>query len=276
MSLPLFCKYWMISSLLVLLAAVLNPTNQLVAEIFPRPEKPDVGGLLLMALGHGIALAWWLGHTPLRGWRLGVLVAGVYVGIGTVLTQLETWMFLSVWNPVITGWQVGIIAWHATVFGGMVGLFMGLAFRKPEETPHQTVSPREGKSLVGRMALTSVVYFLCYVLAGYYIAIPLGGDAFNQVYGNLRIPEWALPFQLMRGLGWAALVWVILRDFRGKPWEARLGVALVLTMVIDAGLLVKNGVFPDQLRMAHFTEIFVSMMVFGWLAAGLLMVKPAR
>jgi len=270
-----FTKDWLKLSLLVGFATLANPINQWVAQATPRGGTLDAPGLILMFLAHGLAIAWWINHTAERGFRLGARVAGVYLLISCVLAQIETWMFLSVWNQKMSGSQVAVIALQAAVFSVMIGLLVWIAYRTPvpktKAKEMEAVSLYQGRALLKRVAILALLYFPIYWLAGYFIAIPLSGPAFREVCGDLQVPAWLALFQFVRGLGWGLAAWLVLQSMSGKRWRVQFGNSLVLTVVMDAGLLVKNPLFPDPMRWAHFVEIFASMMLFGWLCAILLM-----
>lgn len=276
LTLQRFFRYWMTASLVALIAVLANPLGPLVEHYIPRPEHVDVAGLLAMAALHGVALAWWVAHTGLRQWRFAAWVAGVYVLLGAMLVQAESWLYLSLWNSVLKPEAVGIIFLHEVVFGVLMGVLAALAFWREPGATSQPQPLHGGKALAWRWIVATILYVVLYGLAGYFIAIPLSGDAFKQVYGELHLPDWAILVQFVRGAGWVAVVWMILRNFSGPAWTAKLGVALLITFIIDAGLLVENTFFPTQLRLAHFVEIGVSMLAFGWLAAGLLLAKRAE
>jgi len=259
-------------SLAAMLATVLNPAGILVREVFPGAgEDPDFAGLLLASLAHGAALAWLASHTHLRGPSLAVAVGGLYAATTGGMAQIESWVFLSLWNPVLTGPQIARILIHQTTQAALVGALAALFFhRAPVDPALPGIALHRGPSLAWRLGAVAALYVPIYLLAGAFIAMPLAGGAFDEVYGALQVPAWMPLFQLARGLAWAGLAWLLLRLTRGGGYSARTTVALGLAIPMDAGLLLRNPIFPDALRRAHLVEVGVSMLVFGWLAAGLL------
>jgi hypothetical protein len=81
---------------------------------------------------------------------------------------------------------------------------------------------------------------------------------------------WIFPFQLLRGLMFAALALPVIRMMKGRLWEAKLAVALLFSVIMAAGLLVPSDIMPDGIRMAHFVEIISSNFLFGWIVVWLL------
>lgn len=273
-----FAKRAAAISVFALLASALNPANALMTRVFDEATTERSWlGIALMALSHGAVIAWLIEKTPLRGLRLALWLGALYGGINGVMAQIETWAFLSLWNPVLNGEAVGIIFLHQLSFGLLLAGLTGLAFRTRREPVASPILLPHGTSLAGRIAAAATLYVPVYLLAGAFIAVPLGGEAFQQVYGQLKTPAWMPLFQLARGFGWAGLALLTLRYCTGHRWHAMLTGALVLAVPMDAGLLLENPLFPDALRWAHFVEVGVSMLVYGWLVGALLTprVRPA-
>lgn len=262
-------------ALWVALASALNPANSWLVRHVPTNAEPDLPGLALMSLVQGFAISFWIRHTALRSWKLGLRLAAVYFLIGTFLAQIETWLFLSVWNPKFSGTQVAVIATHHTVFVLLLSVLVAVSHRKPVASSAPEVVLHTGAQFWMRASLLAVMYAVIYWLAGFFIALPLAGDAFQKTYGELRVPDWMLLFQVLRGYVWVLTAVLLLRGFRGKPWQAYCAVGFVMVAAIDAGLLMKNPIFPDEMRIAHLAELFVSMMAFGVLS-GYVLVRRAH
>jgi len=102
------------------------------------------------------------------------------------------------------------------------------------------------------------------------VAMPIGGKAFQQFYGDLQMPAWFLPFQMVRGMIWAALAIPVIRMMRGRLWETGLAVALLFSVLMGSLLLVPNEYMPNQVRMAHIVEVSSSNFLFGWIVVWIL------
>lgn len=178
--------FWLKLTLILLVATVFNPTGVLVANSFTNKVPPDFLGLVLSCAVQGAALAWWFLGLRLRSWRLGALVAGMYFLIMVVLLQIETLLFLNVWNPVLSLHQISVIVLNRTLSCILTGLGVALVFRKGRPTfAGGALSFSRGSRLAIRWAMASFVYVPIYLLAGYFVALPLAGNAFSETYGAL-------------------------------------------------------------------------------------------
>lgn len=126
---------------------------------------------------------------------------------------------------------------------------------------------------VPRLAVAALVYVVFYVTAGLAI-VPFIAD----FYAGRAMPS--LPqivvLQVFRGLGFAAVAWLVVAFTAG----ARLGRALWAgaTLSILGGilpLLSPNPYLPDAVRLAHLVEVGLSNFLFG-LVAGWLLSAPPR
>jgi hypothetical protein len=99
---------------------------------------------------------------------------------------------------------------------------------------------------------------------------PLAGDAFQEFYAGLQLPAWIVPFQMVRGLVWAALALPVIKMMEGELWEIKLAVALLFSVLMGSLLLMPNPYMPDAIRLAHLVEVSSSNFVFGWIVATVL------
>ncbi len=123
---------------------------------------------------------------------------------------------------------------------------------------------------IWKLALLAVIYILIYIGFGMFVFKPLAGDAFQQFYAGLVMPQWILPFQALRALIWVALALPVIRMMKGAWWEAGLAVSLLFSVLMGALLLLPNEFMPDAIRMAHFVEVAASNFVFGWIVVWVL------
>jgi hypothetical protein len=128
----------------------------------------------------------------------------VFFGITTFLTQIETVVFLNylvnlidpeiIPRLFIQGFVVSLL------FAPLAVLIFG-SIRGKEEPGNQMyqTSMAIGEWL-WKLLLVGVVYVIIYVTFGMFVFRPLAGDAFQQYYGDLQMPPWILPFQMLRGI----------------------------------------------------------------------------
>jgi hypothetical protein len=121
-----------------------------------------------------------------------------------------------------------------------------------------------------KLILIAVIYVAIYFLFGLFVFMPLAGEAFQEYYGDLQLPAWIFPFQLVRAMIWTALALPVIRMMKGKWWETGLAVALLFSVLMSAQLLLPNEFMPDKIRMSHFVELLSSGFLFGWIVVWLL------
>ncbi len=115
-----------------------------------------------------------------------------------------------------------------------------------------------------KLVLTIAIAF------GQFVFIPLAGDAFEEYYAGLEMPQWILLLQAVRALIWVALAIPVIRMMKGPWWEAGLAVALLFSVLMGALLLIPQDIMPDKIRLAHFAEVTSSNFLFGWLVVFIL------
>ncbi len=212
------------------------------------------------------------------GWRLILAVFLIFFGVVTFLTQIETIVFLRYLVEVVPEEDIPKFFIQgfaiAALFSISAVVIHGKLKGKTRETKKDEGSrylPLNLKFLV-RMFAIAIIYMILYILFGMFVAMPLGGEVFQEYYAGLQLPPWIFPFQIVRGLIWASLAFVIMLIMEDGWREKALAVALVFSVLPASLLLLPNPYMPDQIRMAHFVEIISSNFLFGFITAWLL--KP--
>lgn len=208
------------------------------------------------------------------GWKLVTAVFCVFYGVMTFLSQIETVVFLQYLEDIVPVEETPKLflngAITAAIFSPLAVLILG-KMRGTEElqgSNRRLIMP--WTTWVWKLALIAVIYVVIYMSFGAFVAKPLAGEAFQEYYANLQLPAWILPFQMVRGMIWAALALPVIRMMRGRWWEAGLAVALLFSVLMGAPLLVPTEFMPESIRLAHFVEIMSSNFLFGWVVVWIL------
>jgi hypothetical protein len=229
--------------------------------------------LLVVGILQAVVLGYVLVRSIWHGWKLIAAVFVVYAGITVFQTQIEAIVFLQYFVNIIPVDAMpalianGVIA---SVLIALAAVFIFGKFKSPAET--ETASEPLHLSAVQwlwKIAALAVLYVVVYFLFGF-IAVILGGAAFQEYYGQLQLPEWFFPFQIVRGAIWVLLTIPLIRMLRGSWREIGLGVALMLSVPIASLVIPPNEFMPEPVRFAHFVELLTSMFVFGWASYWLL------
>lgn len=230
----------------------------------------DWPSLVLIIIAESMALVFVVRHARFSGFRLLAVLTLVYAGTKVFMMQIEAAFFLNIWP------SEPLLSLHSVMFftvQGVVGallfcsIVIGVCSKWKTQSPG--VSSSAGNVAMGTIPLLkiAIIYVPIYFLAGFFLAMPLGGEAFKETYATLTVPTWLPLFQLGRGFLWALILWALL-DMTDKHY-LRPVAAAAMAVFGAVQLLYPNQYMLEQLRAAHLIEVSVSMAIFGWLAAGI-------
>lgn len=229
---------------------------------------------LIMCFMDTVVLSYPILRSRWSGWRLVLTTFLVFYGVMTFMSQIETVVFLQHFTDIIPAEMIpGLFiqgAITAAIFSPLAVLVHG-RMRGREEAPEpnlRLVMP--WAEWVWKLILIGFIYMIIYISFGMFVFMPLAGEAYQEYYGDLQMPGWILPFQMVRGMIWAALALPMIRMMKGRWLEAGLAVALLFSILMAASLLIPNEFMPEAIRMAHFWEVVSSNFLFGWIVVWLL------
>jgi hypothetical protein len=135
-----------------------------------------------------------------------------------------------------------------------------------------------------RAPAAGLIFLALYYLFGYYVAWQSPelrayyggtdpGSFLAQMESVVRATPWMLPLQFVRGLGWVALGWLLIRSMRGPWWQQGLATAMVFAAPC-LYLLLPNPIFPDAVRELHFAETLPYQFLFGLFLGWFLRARP--
>lgn len=230
--------------------------------------------MLIMCFLDTVVLSYPIIRSRWAGWRLVLTVFFVFYGVMTFMSQIETVVFLQYFTDIIPAEMIPKLfvqgAITAAIFSPLAVLIHGrLRGRGEAQEPNlRLVMP--WMEWVWKLISIGVIYMVIYISFGMFVFMPLAGEAFQEYYGDLQMPGWILPFQMVRGIIWAALAMPVIRMMKGRWWEAGLAVALLFSILMAASLLLPNEFMPEAIRTAHFWEVSSSNFLFGWIVVWLL------
>ena len=196
------------------------------ADPGPIPAPFDI---LIFAAGHVLVLAWIIARSNWRGWKLVLALAFTYYGSITIMSQMETWYFMSNINvgpETLRGLFLAGLP-PALVFIPLAVLVLG-KWKKAAGTQLASGLPAmPAKQWAWKLTLVAIVYMALYFSAGYYIAWQnpnlvafYGGVDAGSFWAQMRInletnPD-ILQFQFMRGVLWALFALPVIVDVPGS------------------------------------------------------------
>lgn len=234
--------------------------------------------LLLVSLLHAAILSWPILRSRWTGWRLVVAISLVFYGVTTLMVAIETVYLPEALPPDLVVRLVVNGAITAAVFSSLAVLIHGRmkGDEDSQEPNRRLIMP--WTQWIWKLVLIGVVWAFLFVLFGALVFMPLAGrlaPAALEEYSNLEMPAWVLPFQVLRGMFWAALTLPMFRMMKGRWWEIGLAVALLFSVLMGANLLRPTRL-PIGLQMAHFIEVFGANFIFGWIVVWLLHRRHGR
>jgi hypothetical protein len=173
-------------------------------------------------------------------------------------------------------------ALRALIFAPLAVLILG-RWKGPSGREEQRgESNRNG--LWSRLAGLAVFYALVYFVFGYAVAWQWeetrqyysGTTAIKPIFQHFRDlflveDPFIIPFQLLRGILWAGLAYLIVRMVKFNQWKVSLAVAATFVVLLGLPLGVfPNFYMPARVAQSHFIEITTSMWLFGGIAGWVL------
>lgn len=240
------------------------------AAPFQDEHTPAAAALLMVVtLCYAAMLAAIASRSAWHGLKLVAALWWAFFGIAGLLTQIESLVFLQELIPVLTPEFILRLTLQ-TAIAGLLGAFLAVLFygkRPAAFAPPPSIDLRmRPAEWLAKLLVIAVAYFAIYWSFGYFVAIPLGGEAFAQFYDGLQLPAWFVPFQLVRGVVWATTAIPILLLWNGPRRQAGLLVALMFPVFMGVVMIMPNPIFPDRVRIAHLIELLGSNFLNGWVA----------
>lgn len=240
--------------------------------------------LLVISVLNTIALVYVTVRSRWSGWKLILALWFALFGVLTLQPQIETAVFIHTLPQgfLFRLFLVGFI--FAGVFAVLLTLILGKRRPAHEVDGVTTNLPTNISTWAYKLAIIAVVYVAIYFTFGYFIAWSSpavrayygGGDYtgfLRQLLHTWQTMPWLFPFQLFRGLLWAAIAVPVIKLTKGTWWHAGLAVALLFSVVMNTQLLLPNPLMPYDVRMAHLLETASSNFLFAWILVWVLSEK---
>ena len=242
-----------------------------------------LGGLLLAFVLETAVLSTLIWQARWSGWRLASAIFVLFYGVKTVMSQMETAVFLSQTHLTITAVSriilIGLLVSLPLAFLSvlLLGRWRGGA---PLAWSYKRHHLLVWAGLAG-------FYVLLYFIFGY--AIAWQNPALRAYYGGQdwgsfgqhmlsvwRNTPWLIPFQWGRGFLWLGFVWLLTMMLHGSKWSVALLAGLTLAVFMTAQLLIPNPYMPETVRLSHLLETASSNFIFGWVAGWILLSGKRR
>jgi hypothetical protein len=243
--------------------------------------------LLLVSLTNALLLSYLALRSRWHGWKLAGTLFLVQFGVETFMSQIETIIFNGALqltaSQVFMVFVMGFV--RALIFAPLAVWALGKTRKDAAADEPNTRLTFSLTGWVQRLGLLGVLYVIVYFLFGYFVAWQSADlrefysgsrnilPFLTHMAGLVVTDPWLTPIQFVRGLMWVGLALPIVRMFKGGTLETCVAVALTLGILLAVFVLFPNPYMPEAVRMAHFTELWSSMVVFGALTGWVLLKK---
>ena len=258
-----------VSSLLVNM--ILAPLNPIKGETGPAFMRLFLGSSMLS----GGMLLFLIQDSRFHGRKLFGLTLLAYIGSAQLLAHVETIAFNFMFNfgPGEIVFMVFSQALTALVFVPLVITVAG-KWKMPS-TPIEDRTggylPASTRSFLARLGILSVLWYFCYMLAGFFIADPITHDYYAAKLPNLdSINSWLPILQFFRGIAWTLLIILGVRIMNRPLRESGLLVGLAYGVFHAAPLLLPSPFMPPEMRLSHLPEIVLSLVLQGTLVVSVM------
>jgi hypothetical protein len=271
---------------LVLIIVFIIATN--VVGMAPSPSAPAastptdqaqqaaslLGPLLVYTLVISLVTAWIVQKSRWRGLKLIAALVFTFYGLMTVITQIETIVYLRAKMPpglIKSLFVLGAIV--AVLFVPLAVLIMG-KIRGPEQPAAGHALTLTLKRKAARFAILATVYVVLYYLFGYYVAwqnpelrMYYSGTTelrsfYQQMHSTVTATPWMLPFQFGRGLLWVLFAYPVVSMLNTR----RIETAAIIAALFGVGsfaLFIPNPLMPASVAHSHFWETLCSDLLLG-------------
>ncbi len=251
------------------------------AEPPPVEAAATLPALLAASLLEAAVLAHLILRSRWTGWRLVAAVFLAFYGSNTVVTQIESLVYLPHQLPP------GMVPQLLVMGAILAGLFSPLAVlilgkMRRGATPEAPDARLANRPTEWAWKLTAIAgaYLTLYYAFGYFVAWK--NPAVRAYYGGTdpgsflaqlawiwETTPWMFPLQALRALLWVALTLPVIWMHRGQPWEVSLAVASLFA-VWSVQLLLPNPYMPEAVARTHLVETLFSNFIFGAVVGWLL------
>ncbi len=256
-----------------------------IPDIESEPGLVSVGaGLFIICVVNVLIIMALILTSRWSGWKLIFGLSFAYYGVITLLTQIETWYFLSgitvesnlLFRLFIMGLPVAFLFIPLAVW--MLGKAHSQSGADSEQGPSLAA-----KEWAWKLALIAVVYVALYWLAGYFIAWQ--NPELRAFYGSpgeitpfwqhtlesIREEPGLFLFQIARAMLWVLFALPVIRGSKLNTWQMAILLGLFFSVPVNAGHILENPLMPQAgVRFSHMVETAVSTFIFGVIVAWLL------
>ena len=275
----LFMLSFMVGAFLSGISEGAPPDSALPVE--KPPPGPSQIPILISMILPALVLGYFIHRSRWTGWKLTGSLFLAFYGSMTVVSQLESIVYLPAHLPegmIARLYLMGAIA--AGIFSPSAVFILGrMKGRDKPQTEKRTMEMGR-REWAWKLAALALLYVFLYYVFGYYVAWQ--NPAVREYYGAedpggfwlqmawiWTTTPWMFLFQLFRGFLWILLVLPAVMMIRGNALERGLAGGMLLA-VWSFQLLMPNPFMPETVSQTHFVETLPCNFLFGFILGWLL------
>ena len=194
----------------------------------------------------------------------------VYAGLQTV-SLVEVYLYGMVdATAVVAGTGRNLIVGGVVVLAVVAGFGRLQGAAAPVGDDRLRLSAAEW---AWKLAVLALAFLVLMIVAGLVVFEGLAAaidPAARAGYDIVEPPAWILPFQLVRGVAFTAVLLPAIALFGGGYRETQLAVAATFAVLLASNMIAGYDAVPGLLWVAHFFELLGQAFVYGLLAVALL------
>ncbi|WND04053.1 hypothetical protein QGN29_06655 [Temperatibacter marinus] len=252
-------------------------------------QASAVGLLALMCLLNVLILIGLAKASIVRGLKLSGWLFILYFMVAPVMSLMEA-VFFDIGTDASTALTLILMQ------GVSIAVVVSFVPLLTGHLTHSDVDPKasvplytstHSLSMKGRLQyfmMGSILYLVIYWMFGYYVAWQspevrafYGADSllpfFDHLEMTLREGPGLLAFQLLRGLVWMGLAFLIVRKINTPRLMSSILVGATFALLMGTGLIMPNPYMPEAVRMVHLVEVLSSNFLYGFLVSWLWLSK---
>ena len=265
----------------MIVADMLSPLPTFIMQNAPESGFMSQGAAMLFnGAVNATILLWAARRSSRKGFALFGQLFALSFGVQILQTQIETGYFISAFPLLHGNFELYRLILRGAITSALFVLLLvwmtGGFSRNARPSTNFTVTA--DKAVKASLWL-GAVYFVLYLLFGYYIAwqsqelrIFYGGpgelNSFSDQVLTTLMSKPEMPFfQYARGILWVLCLIPLFKDFTGRRVELVALSALALALLPTAQLAFANPLMPAEISLYHFWETSISTGIFGALCA---------
>jgi len=273
-----------IHALVFIITNAIMPFSQGFKELGASGNPTDFLFLLINSGWTCFTIYFIIRHTTYRGKSLFFNLLFIMFFVQCFMTQIETLFFGSAF-PVLTKPDIILIMLASLIpLLIIIPLFIKFFANKIEDTEENSAITKQllnFKSIIARFGIIGGIYLFVYMLFGYFVAwqfeelrIFYTGSAeklgfFGQMINNFKTNPIIFPFQIIRGILFAAFIFPLVKMVNKNKAKFITSVCLVY-LSTAVMLVIPNILFPNMVRYGHLIEMTSSMLLFGIIVGNVL------